>query len=382
MVFLQKERKNWKHKAYTQSRHQFLDGSAWPLCTIIRKFINEWTSRLPADNAFISRLTSKDDKQHSAALFELLVFALFKCGGFQITPNAVVPNLRTPDFTLRTGEAETLLECTLTSNALESIDENRKKGAVLQIIEELQFFPFYINVAFKKLSPHSISKKDFLKFIHTVKEENGHLSPSQQSAEYCYCGQGWELAITIIRKPQNAYTRTLGCCSQPAKSVDNYRVLMTSLNDKKGSKYKVDNMPYIISVSVEDISASEEDFAHVLFGPNYMERIHISGRSNGFFLWEGSPQNTSVSAVLFCEQFTVFGLMRTTLSLWHNPYAIHKLVAGQFPFKEIVYRKDGATLHRSVLEKSTNIFEVLNIDEEKYKDALRFENRRPPSLKN
>lgn len=379
MVFRKKERTNWKHKAYTQSQHEFLDQSAWPLCAIIRNFINEWTGKLSADRAFISRLTSKNDKQHLAAIFELLIFGLFKGAGLHIVPNPVMPSTKTPDFILWERPKDVLLECTLTSNALESVDENRQKGGVLQIIEDLQAFPFYVNIAFSKLSPHSISKRDFLKFLHTARAENGHLTPSQQSADYCYCGQGWGLVITLTKKPHDAHTRALGYCSCGAKTVDNNRVLMTALNGKKASRYKIDGRPYIICVSVDDITAGEEEFSNVLFGPNYGPTVRISEKSNGFFLWEGQPQNTSVSAVLFCERFTVFGLLGCAISLWHNPYATNKLFVGQFPFKEIIYREDGSILHRSVTEKKPNIIELLNIDEEKYKDALQFENRRSPT---
>ena len=379
MIFNTGERTNWKSKLYKQTAYQFINESAWPICAIARNFFNHWCQLLPADKSFIRRLQSKDDKQHTAAFFELLIFALFRGAAFPITINSVSPDKKTTDFTFHCEQQEVLLECTLAGNALEAVEEKRKKESVLQYLEEVPSFPYYIQVNFKKLSSSSISKKDLLTFLKVVAGANADLDAGQMSADYCYCGQGWGLVINLIRKPAKAHERTLGPIFHSAKMVDNSRVLMTALNDKKPSKYKIDGKPYVICIGMDDITAGEEEFSNVLFGPNYADHLTISEQSNGFFLYKGEPVNTSVSAILFCDRVSVFGLKATTISVWHNPYAAAKLIPGQFPVREIVYHQDRKILRREIKESTNSLLSLLHIDEEKYVDALRFENRKAPS---
>lgn len=379
MIFNPGIRTNWKSKLYRQSTYEFINESAWPICDIARSVYNDWCEQFSADKAFISRLKSKDDKQHAAAFFELLIFALFNGASFSITTNAVRQGKKTTDFTLAYSEQEALLECSLAGNALEAVEEKRKKESVLQYLEEVPSFPYYINVNFKKLSQSSVSKRDLLSFLRGVNAENTHLLAGQQSAEYCYCGQGWGLIIHLIRKPLKAHERTLGAILHPAKTVDNNRVLLTALNDKKPSIYSVDGKPYVICIGVDDITAGEEEFGHVLFGPNHPDKLTVHEHSNGFFVHKGQPVNTSVSAVLFCDRVSVFGLMATQISLWHNPFAVNKLTHGKFPIKEYFYLQDRNVLHRTTKEASTSLLKLLSIDEEIYIEALKFENRKAPS---
>lgn len=378
MIFGPQIRSNWKSKLYRQSAYEFINESAWPVCEIARSFYNEWCQQFSADNAFVSRLKSKDDKQHAAAFFELLIFALFKSASFTITTNAVLRDSKTTDFTLTYGQKEVLLECSLAGNALEAIEEKRKKDSVLQYLEEVPSFPYYININFKKLSATSISKRELLAFLRAIAAENPQLVAGESSGDYCFCGQGWGLVLSLIRKPQKSHDRTLGPVSQPAKMVDNSRVLLTALNDKKPSKYAIDGKPYIICIGVDDISAGEEEFSHVLFGANYPDQVRIHEQSSGFFLYNGHPINTSVSAVLFCDRVSVFGFMSTAISIWHNPYAANKLTPGQFPVKEFFYFQDHGVLHRHTKENSTSLLELLGIDGEAYREALKFENRKAP----
>jgi len=382
MIFNPGIRTNWKSKLYRQSVYEFINESVWPVCSIARTIYNQWCEQISADNAFICRLKSKDDKQHAAAFFELLIFALFKSSSFSIIPNPVLQDKKTTDFTLVYAEQKVLLECSLAGNALEAVEEKRKKESVLQYLEEVPSFPYYINVNFKKLSPSSVSKKDLLSFLHAVNAENTHLLPGQHSEEYCYCGQGWGLAIHLIKKPLTAHERTLGAIRHPARTVDNNRVLLTALNDKKPSKYSVDGKPYVICIGVDDITAGEEEFSHVLFGPNHPDELTIHEHSNGFFVHKGQPVNTSVSAVLFSDRVSVFGLRATQISLWHNPFAANKLTPGKFPIKEYFYSQDRNVLHRTTREASASLLKLLGIDEETYREALKFENRKAPSSRN
>jgi hypothetical protein len=375
IVFESGARTDWEIKRYGESNYQFLDKSAWPLAEFAREFINHWAGMFPTDKEWVSMIKSKDDKQHDAAILELLMFAICRKAGLAIQKNVVTPGVKLPDFTLNPSTPmEIFMECSLAASALETSIDNRKKESVMDIIEDLTDYPFFINVDFDAISDQSISQKEFRAFLNKIRTENEQLPSERLSGVYIYQAQGWSLRITLIRK-NGPVSRSRGYQLQPTRIINNFKPLFTALNDKRPSRYNFDDRPYIVCIGVDDLTVHEYELSEALFAPNNPEMINLNLGGKGFFINNGKSINTSVSAVIFCEHLKIFGLASTQISLWHNPFAINPLPTGLFPFKEYSYQLADNALKRIHFQDCANIVTLLDIDEQRYSEGFRLENR-------
>jgi hypothetical protein len=374
-VFSFEERTDWTILRYRESQFEFLDRCAWPVVGLVRDWIREWIVPFEGDKEFISKFSSKSDKQHAAAVFEMLVFAIFRnCG--QNIQRVERTGEKTTDFLiLGTGASKTYLECSLAANAMEPEEERRKMESIIQYVEEIPDYPFYVGFEFNKLSNHSISKKQLLTFLEKFRFPYSFEGPLHKVS---YSAQGWDLAITLIRKGDGAFGRTRGFNFQAPKMIDNFKALYGALNGKKAGRYKLGTNPYVICLAVDDMTANEYEFFSVLFGPQDMERATFDWKMNGFFMVNGEPVNKSVSAVLFCKWLEPFRLLHAELSLWHNPFATYPVTEIGLPVKDIRYIQGKDGLLRSVRENSQRIIDVLGKDDELYIKYLAIEYRRGP----
>lgn len=375
MIFIPQERYDWSIKNYNESSYQFLQRSPWPLVGLIREWINEWVTPFENDNDFISKFKSKSDKQHDAAGFEMLLYTLLSNSGLDIDRIAR-GNGKTPDFRLTTANGKiTYLECSLAANALESEEDRKKINSVLQYIDEIPGFPFVISVRFEAISDTSISKRKLLKFLDQFRPP---FDFSEYKHETYYEEDGWEIEIALTKKTICS-KRTLGAFSRPAKTIDNFRALYNALNDKLPGKYGVDGHGYINCLCIDDLSVNEGEFFTALFGPQHMDRIRVDLQTNAFFLSNGKPINTNVSAVMFCKGLKPFQLLSTEVSLWHNPFSIIPVDSRILPVKEVRYLRDGEYLLRDVIESDRSIFQLLKKLDELYIEYHKMEYRRDPN---
>lgn len=142
---------------------------------------------------------------------------------------------------------------------------------------------------------------------------------------------------------------------------------MNALNDKKTAKYGINNKPYVICICNNDMFFHEEDLNEALFGNNGELSINLSHvNRNGFFWHNAKPVNTSISAILLFKNTDILTLSNATISVWHNPFAKTPISLNVLNFDEYYYEVKGSILHKMKLEKVTNIFELLSINEDRY----------------
>jgi hypothetical protein len=374
-VFAPGERNDWATLKYNESQFEFLDRCAWPLVGLMREWLDEWLIPYEHDKEFISKFRSKSNKQHSAAVFELLIYTMFINNGLNIQRVERGAG-KTPDFSIMASESSTVyLECSLAANAMESEEENKKKESVAQYVEEIPDYPFYVGIDFKTASDQSISKKQLLAFLDKFRPP---YSLPGLMEKIDYSAQGWELVITLVKKGEGASERTRGFTYQAPRTIDNFKALYGALNGKKAGRYELGESPYIICIGVDDLTANEYEFFSVLFGPQDMNRLNFDWEMNGFFLVNGMPVNTSVSAVLFCKSLKTFGLSETNLSLWHNPFATYPVHELGLPIREIKYVHNGTGMIRSDSGESKSAFELLGRSDELYAKFLALKYRQTP----
>ncbi len=293
MLFEHYKRDYLDHKTRKLSAHEFLNISAWPIADLMRDYLNHWSPDFLLDKEFISKFQSKLDKQHYSATFELLTYSIFKNAEFSIEKHPFTGVTRRLDFGVKSKNGfECHLECTLSSNSFEGPKEKNQKETVEEIIDEIEYYPYFINLDFNKTSDISISKKKLLRFIDEIKEKSEGI-PNEELFHYkhLYKDNGWEIEISLLRKSDSSIKRSLGFITQDARTIKTSKPVLTALKDKKPSSYGITSLPHVICLNTSDLFTKENCFSEALFGQYDSSRIDLDySYDNGFLvLSEASP---------------------------------------------------------------------------------------------
>lgn len=379
MIYHTDPRKDWSIKHYEESTFEFIQRSAWPITNFVRQFVNCNMAPFENDKEFVSKLSSGDDRQHEAAMFELLLFTLLSNNKMHIKRVPRKSRSKTPDFSITLqSRQELFVECTLAASAMDPKGETKKMESVMRYIEGLKNYPYFISADFRKVSDDTLSKKRLVRFIDSLMLDNASSKSGDLAGVYPYSDNGWEVNIHLIKKNNRGVSRSRGFTTQPVRLIDNFTPLYNALNDKKPRKYKIAGTSYMICLGIDDLTANEEEFFTALYGPNFMDRINLSYPGEGFFIRDGKPANTSVSAVMFCKNLKAFSLATSKFFLWHHPFASHPIDKDLFPVDEIYYILEGNFLNAKVIEKNFDLFSCLGIDKKEYLEFMQYKNRKKP----
>lgn len=371
MIFNSNIKLSSEAKQVQETSYEFLERSSWNRCRFARDLISMWMDDMTDDIEFISQIKSKNDKQHYAAVFELIIYSFLRKQGWMVDKHPSLSKSTTPDFAAKSENMGTIFfECTLSGNSFDSIDEERRKAAVENVIRQIYYYPYFINLDFKKISKISITPKKFKRFIDEVKElSEGFENEQLFHRRFLYRENDWEIQISLLRKSNNRIKTSLGAISQDAKIIDSKKSILTALNDKKPSKYGIEDAPYVICICSNDMFFHTEEMYCVLFGNDDSSYINLEFSGSRGFFYHNKPINTSVSAVILFKNTDILTLGNAEWSVWHNPFAKHPLALKKLPIDEYYFVKEDSKLLKNVIYKQTNIFELLNINELTYNTA-------------
>lgn len=250
MLFKEFKRTNTDIYKRIQTAYEFINESAWDISEFSRNKLNEISENYPIDEDFVRMFTSKSNKQHYSTVFELLVYHSLYNSRFIIEKHPETKNGKRPDFRVTTKENKSIfLECTLSGNTFENEDEKNRKDALLEIIDSLEYFPYWINLEFVDVSKNSISKKKLINFVKQINVLCDKYSDDDLKKIYFeFSDSDWTLNISLFRKSDATIKRSLGMINYGAKIIDKTKSITTSLNDKRASKYQIEEEPYVICV--------------------------------------------------------------------------------------------------------------------------------------
>lgn len=365
------ERTNYDSKIGSESNYEYWDRSARPLAEFMRQQAENWSQNFVLDSEFVSKFKSKRDDHHDAAVFELLTNQALTTAGLEVVKLARSTS-KIPDFQVidkKSGQ-RIFIECTLSADSFDSRADKVRKDEILEVIEGLHHFPYFVNVEFRNISNNSISKAKLKSKIEEMRSVcDGYSSGDPKHSQVDFESNGWRLRLSLTRKNQS-FKRSLGFHTDPIRMIDGVSKLLNALSSKKASRYDIGNSPYVIMINTDDGFAKEIDFSTALFGvsTNFPRQLPTAS-SRSFFVVDGKPVNKSVSAVIFCKDFHVFGLSVSDLKIWHNPFSINPLPTKLLPFDEFSFSIQEDYLHRTEIKKETNAFQLLAVSQEDYLSA-------------
>lgn len=368
MLFEKFTRTNVEPYKRSQTAYEFLNVSAWDISKFSRKKLNEIVENYPIDEEFIKMLKSKSNKQHHSSVFELLVYTTLINSHLEIEKHPQTKNGKRPDFKIKNlKNSPIFLECTLSGNNFENADEKNRKDVIEEIIDSIEYFPYWINLEFVENSKKNVSKKKLIRFVNQIKTySDDHSNNDLEKFNFEFSDNDWIINISLFRKSNTNIKRSLGMINYGAKVINKTKAIITALNDKRASKYKISDEPYVICISTNDFSISKEDISEILFGQFDSEKLNLFNTNNSFWIANSRPINTGVSAIIFYKNFDLFTLESSQIEMWHNPFAKNKIDVKIFPYMQYFYEstENGFFIKKQL--SGENIFSVLNINELEY----------------
>jgi hypothetical protein len=348
----------------SQSSYEFLDQSSWSMVDRMRQLADFWAGDFIADKEFIKRFQSENDKHHDGAVLELLAYQMMMRTGLNVDKHPECGGSKAPDFKVYDWSNALFVECTLSSDSFDNEKEKAIKRQVYKIIEQMPPIPHWVNISINSISSKSISKNKFVDFLH--KQSANSIGMSQASlalTKHRFEQDGWSIEVGLLHKGNPAIRKNGGYTMGRAKVVTPEKNILQALGDKKPSKYRIANEPYLIILSSQDIFADDHSFCQALFGQFNNETLDITYPSvSGLFIHSASPQNTSISAVAFCKKLGLYTLDCAEITIWHNPWAIAPIPHGFLPFGEVSFQQNGQFLQRRFQPATLSLAEYLGLN--------------------
>lgn len=368
LLFTKGTRTDFSPKRDRETNYDFLDRSSWKFCNFIRLTLERFGIEYGIDQNFLGDFKAKSDKQSNSAIFELLVYTIFKNCSYYLERHPETSTGKRPDFKVELENLSFFLECTLSAASFETLEETNRMNRVIAIVDGIEYFPYWINLHFGTVSTESISKKQFVKFIGEIKSICDKLTQTEcTNKKFLYNGQGWDIEISLFKKTRPDIKRSLGITGGNAKAIDTVKPILSALRDKKGSRYGISDTPYVICINTDDAFAKDNCLSTALFGDE-SDKINYKDHylEESFFILNGSPINTSVSAVIFFKRFDIFTLENSEISVWHNPFAQNPLFKNILPFDEYYFILKQSTIEKKILKKDLDVFKLLGISKDDY----------------
>lgn len=245
-----------------------------------RGLLEEWFAQYPdeAKRSFLGRFRSKDDDQHSGAMWELVLFKLIRDRGCYVEVEPKTDIGSAPDFRIVTpsGEQFYLEACVLFES---DPKQDRRKQIFLESLQDVRskYFDLMVWENFSTFPKVAVSKREF---VRSVQAWLGHLDWNEIIWQYDRFGgqdlprkawvmSEWEVALTAIpRNPSDilvdndGVSRTVGIMIHEntiaARARDAIR--------KKAQRYRDLDAPLVVAVNVLKWNFDQDDIETSLFG--------------------------------------------------------------------------------------------------------------------
>jgi hypothetical protein len=359
----------------------FLNRVNTPFWEEVRQTLEAWFGRYPAAERddLRRRFRSKIEGQHRAAWWELYLHELFMRLGYDVELHPALPDSNArPDFRLRRGDSDLLIEATVVFSGIVAGEEGRGAPAwLVEAIDTVEAPGFFVMVkTVQQRGNERLKRREVAGPIQTWLDG---LDPDKAARSYEANGElpryqlqcrGWEVSFEAVSvkaaargKPGH---RVYGGGPAMAGYVDDVEQLYDKLRDKAG-RYGRPQVPLLTAVLCTSAFMESHDIEQALYG---REAVEITGsgtggsrlirQPNGFWYYGNAPVNQRVSAVLTGVGLHHANVGRGTPSLWINPWANYPF-AEQWPFPEFTATERGKILHQ---DRDPNMAELFGLSED------------------
>jgi hypothetical protein len=332
---------------YTESHFSWLNRSSLPVAERIRNILENWFSHYPADEQLElrKRFRSSQADQSFPAFFELYLHELLICLGCDIVLHPSVPaSAKKPDFLVITPDSQRFY-----LEAVAVMDESRREtnayqrlNKVFDAINSLESQDILLSIRVISLPDRSPSLRRIKHYVtqRLAEVNNEHLLNQLQLEgldglpQWEYEQDGLHLVLSPIPITSDSHDLSdpsglIGIVSHAAYWV----TIQTAMREaiiKKGQRYGLLDIPYVIAVNAIGETADRRRIINVLYGdernlisPNQFEiaEMRFDRQPDGVWVSPKGPRYTRISAVLVASELIPASMEKTDLCLYHNPWA-------------------------------------------------------------
>jgi hypothetical protein len=349
----------------------FLNRSARPDVQKIREELERWLASYPGQHQahLRSQFRSTLPYQHDAAWWELYLHRMFMLLGLEVEvhPELEPVNAR-PDFKVSGPSGTFLLEAATTHAGIVKLQATEtREGWVVDALNTAPHARFMVGLAFEQLGSQQPSTAQVVRPVTAWLDglDPDELLHAHDYPEEHFAFRGFRIRLRAL--PKAAEFRSVadgdllvGMRSGGAGPVNDTSRLLSKLRDKSG-KYGDPGMPIVVAVNL--ISSFGDRAAEMALFGTYAIQVPLDGSSagrtirnqDGFWMRNGKPLGTRVSAVLEGRSLHPWMVTREWPRLWHNPWAARPLTLDA-PFPTGVGDQDGRVKYRDADTTPASLF--------------------------
>lgn len=333
---------------HAEDSFTFLNRVDQPFWAEVRRVLEEWFGRYPAEEAERLRegFRSPLPSQHFAAWWELYLHEMFIRLGYEITVHPELGDSQSrPDFELRREGRRLYVEAAVLFSGI--VDDLQLPGWFLDAVNQIDNGDFFVDIT--DVARVAREQLKLRQIVTPLEAWLGGLDPDAVLAEheqgadfpqYTFNARGWEVvfeAWPVSPDGRDAPDhRVLGTGQVQAGFVNDIDQLRSKLKAKAG-RYGRPEVPLVTAVLCESTFMGSEDIGQALYG-RVAYKLPLEGgepvrfrQRDGFWVRGDGPQNKRVSAVLTAVTLHPANAPAVTPQLWLNPWANHP-VEEDWPF--------------------------------------------------
>jgi|SRR5690348_3839753 len=341
-LFGDRERTDSGPGKHGENTYQFLDRSARANVAVVRELLERWFSEYPAPGQVDLRNRLKTD--FHAAFWELFLHAYFSANGFtvQLHP-AVSGSSKRPDFFVKKGDCEFLLEATVTRDeSVEDEGQRRVRNLLYDAINTIESPNFFLTLEEFSIAPGKQPAARGLKAFlrrelpkHDPDVVTSNLDPVAGGPVLEYRDGRLSVRISLMpRSPKargNPEIRPIGIYPVQTHWGSGDEALRESVNAKATRYGKLDR-PFVVGVNyIGAWGVDSHAVLNALFGTEQLTATlgqptpTLSRKRDGVFVGPAGPWNTRVAGVIVGSNLFPWSLPSASFDLYHHPWAAKPL---------------------------------------------------------
>ncbi|GFG75031.1 hypothetical protein [Mycobacterium botniense] len=359
-----------KPARHLESTFAFLDRRAGALWDRVRDHLEICYAAFPEEHkpGLVSRLRKADVRQHLPAWWELYVFTLFDCLGYDIKVHPELSGSNNkPDFLVTKGSSSMYVEAAVMFNG--ELDSDAWNW-VCDCVNDAKNPDFMVDLEIRSPGKQRPRARDIIapleKWLASLDADRviaeqaaGHPLPHTQLT-----AGDWILDYTAVpvRPDRRGTPRRLIAIypTKPAQFGKDVEQLRKTLN-KKGGKYNTPDRPLVVAITTWN-SIHKDDLREALFGSiklavprDNLDEAHFVHTPDGYWRPGADPRGSRISAVLFGDAMRAWSVASKLPELWINPWAVNSMPSLP-PFATVVVGDDGKLARTDASATAASLF--------------------------
>jgi hypothetical protein len=330
--------------SHAESRAAFLNRAHTTFWAEVRRVMEEWFARVPADaqRDLRARLRSTDDRQFDAAHWELYLHESLIRAGFSVTLHPSVRGTnRHPDFLVDDGETGFYVEAAVVADSDRDVVLARRRARVFDALDRLSDPNFFLWIDVHREGDSDLATRPLrgglLRWLATldpdhVQQRLAQTGDIESVDPFEWQDAGWHIRFRPWPKAVEARGPSehglLGVFGPGDVALINDVAPLRRTLAAKGSAYGALDRPFVIAARTGGMFTDDFDVLNALYGTSQVEFGRRPDGSivsrdiralDGYWRAPGGWAHTHVSALVIARNLSPWSVAEAVTSIWEHP---------------------------------------------------------------